>query len=60
LIRERTGASLESIKQFCRQQLAAHHVPVQFHVVAELPRTAATGKFTGPPPFNLILCFTSG
>ena len=37
-------ASLDSVREFCRQHLAAYKIPAQLHVVRDLPRTAGTGK----------------
>jgi long-chain acyl-CoA synthetase len=44
LVMEPADASLDSIRAFCRDQLAAYKIPMRFTVVAELPRTTVTGK----------------
>ena len=37
-------ASLDSIRELCRNSLASYKIPSRLHVVAGLPRTVATGK----------------
>jgi long-chain acyl-CoA synthetase len=44
LVLARGDASLARIQKFCREQLAAFKIPARLHVVAELPKTAVTGK----------------
>jgi long-chain acyl-CoA synthetase len=38
------NANLSSIRELCRNSLASYKIPSRLHVVAGLPRTAATGK----------------
>ena len=44
VVLEGADASLESIREFCRANLAPFKIPSRLHVVNALPRTAATGK----------------
>jgi long-chain acyl-CoA synthetase len=46
LVLEHEQTSLAQIRAFCREQLAAHKIPAALNVVAELPRTAVTGKIS--------------
>src|ERR1051325_1738474 len=38
------GADLNSIREMCRNSLASYKIPSRLNIVADLPRTAATGK----------------
>ena len=38
------GASLDSVREFCRVHLASYKIPTRFTVVSALPRTPVTGK----------------
>lgn len=38
------GAGIENLSHYCMEHLASYKIPVRFHVVQELPRTAVTGK----------------
>lgn len=44
LVLERGEADLAGIREYCRTHLAAFKIPARMRVVAELPRTAVTGK----------------
>jgi len=44
LVLEPSDASLDQIREFCREKLAAHKIPACLHIVAAVPRTAVTGK----------------
>jgi len=44
LVPARADVNPAHIREFCRSHLAAFKIPSQMHVVAELPRTAVTGK----------------
>jgi acyl-CoA synthetase (AMP-forming)/AMP-acid ligase II len=43
-------ASLDPIRQFCREHLASYKIPMRFTVVAALPRTPVTGKIRRAAP----------
>jgi long-chain acyl-CoA synthetase len=44
LVLAEPGAPLDSVREFCRDHLAAYKIPTRLHVVADLPRTPVTGK----------------
>jgi acyl-CoA synthetase (AMP-forming)/AMP-acid ligase II len=44
LVLNQPAADLDSIRAFCRARLADYKIPLNFHRVSDLPRTAATGK----------------
>ena len=43
-------ASLDPIRQYCREHLASYKIPMRFIVVAALPRTPVTGKIRRAAP----------
>ena len=44
LVLNKPAADLDAIRAFCRARLADYKIPLNFHRVSDLPRTAATGK----------------
>jgi long-chain acyl-CoA synthetase len=44
IVLERPDASLDSVRQFCRNHLASFKVPTRLQIVTSLPRTPVTGK----------------
>jgi acyl-CoA synthetase (AMP-forming)/AMP-acid ligase II len=44
LVLNQPAADLDAIRAFCRAHLADYKIPLNFHRVSDLPRTAATGK----------------
>jgi long-chain acyl-CoA synthetase len=50
LVLEPPDASLDPIRQFCREHLASYKIPMRFSVVAALPRTPVTGKIRRAAP----------
>jgi long-chain acyl-CoA synthetase len=49
LVMSRAGANPESVRDFCRVNLASFKIPSRLHVVNSLPRTAVTGKSNNGP-----------
>ena len=50
LVLEPPHASLEPVREYCREQLAAYKVPMRFTLVSALPRTPVTGKIRRAAP----------
>ena len=50
LVLEPPDASLDPIRQFCREHLASYKIPMRFTRVAALPRTPVTGKIRRSAP----------
>ena len=50
VVLEPPDASLDPIRQFCREYLASYKIPMRFNVVAALPRTPVTGKIRRAAP----------
>ncbi|HWN95277.1 MAG TPA: AMP-binding protein [Methylomirabilota bacterium] len=44
LVLAQPETGLDSVRQYCREQLASYKVPMQFNLVTALPRTPVTGK----------------
>lgn len=44
IVLARPEAELDSLRAFCRAQLADYKIPTKWHCVSALPRTAVTGK----------------
>ncbi len=50
LVLSSPDTSLDPIRQYCREQLAAYKIPMRFIVVAALQRTPVTGKIRRTAP----------
>jgi long-chain acyl-CoA synthetase len=50
LVLEPPDASLDPIRQYCREHLASYKIPMRFTLVAALPRTPVTGKIRRAAP----------
>ncbi len=44
LVLDEPATALDSVRQYCREHLASYKIPMQFNLVAALPRTPVTGK----------------
>jgi long-chain acyl-CoA synthetase len=44
IVLHQPDAGLDSVRAFCREQLASYKIPTRFTIVSALPRTPVTGK----------------
>jgi long-chain acyl-CoA synthetase len=44
IVLHQPAAGLDSVRAFCREQLASYKIPTRFTIVSALPRTPVTGK----------------